>query len=257
MTAPGQSWTCQRPKPHAAMCDPNRGVDHLAGNRAYASRVRTGEPTRQGTAATREDPSGHRQGLDGWLRPHRTGSSQQAHRRVKYKLRHKVQSLPTTGSTPCQTALFPLSTLRAWSAKVCHDTTSLNSRVRALWNGRSDEDNPIYRLERLILEVALIVQVDGPVHYPTTHGNSMYFSTASKPGTSTARCSTLWMEHGDPSEEVLRSARVQWPSRLFQYGQVRFPGGPGHLAGMWVTPLAVIPDHRIHRLDATELSAAL
>lgn len=105
------------------------------------------------------------------------------------------------------------------------------------------EVNHIYRWSRSDGSVQALQPVDGPVFFGAQNGRHLFFSTVCEPSqVNRARRSTVWHSTDSVAWRPLVSFhKDRWPFKLFQYGQVLFPQGPGsdHL---WMTPFAVRSD---------------
>lgn len=100
--------------------------------------------------------------------------------------------------------------------------------------------NQLYRLERGSGRASPVQTVPGPVFFGCKVGDALFFSTAVEPA-SASRCrdaEVWWSRDGESWERLLAFRKDVWPMKLFQYGQVFFPHGPGDGKHLWCTPFA-------------------
>jgi hypothetical protein len=98
--------------------------------------------------------------------------------------------------------------------------------------------NHLYRLGRATGEVEQLQRVGSSVFYGTRLSGHLFFSTAAEPSSAnrTDR-SEIWHGRPDGSWRLLETLPTDiWPSRLFQYGQVQFPAGPGDGRHLYYSP---------------------
>lgn len=89
--------------------------------------------------------------------------------------------------------------------------------------------NYLYRLDRGTGELQELQQVGSSVFYGCRVGGHMFFSTAADPSfvNPTDRVEIWHSANGVDWHLVRELPADRWSSRLFQYGQVLFPAGPG------------------------------
>lgn len=116
-----------------------------------------------------------------------------------------------------------------------------------------DEQNYIYRLSRETGITEQLVAVDGPVFWGHSVGDCLVFGTVCEPSSvNRMDASVLWVSNGGGEwQSVLTLEKDCWPMRLFQYGQIRFPAGPGNGKDLWYTPLALKGDQVSFRVSFT------
>jgi hypothetical protein len=113
------------------------------------------------------------------------------------------------------------------------------------------ESNHLWRLERETLIPEKLCNVEGTVLGAGYACEGLCFSTAVEPSAvNLTRSATIWWSRdGEEWTRLLRFAKDSWPMRLFQYGQVMIPAGPGHPDYLWVTPFATEGDQSALRFD--------
>lgn len=106
--------------------------------------------------------------------------------------------------------------------------------------------NHIYRLERCSGTIERLVEVGSSVFFGCTVGNHLFFSTAAEPSDiNRSDRAELWHSADGNRWRLFRAVpKDRWPLRLFQYGQVRLPGGPGDEHHLLFTPFAAGGDQR-------------
>ena len=113
------------------------------------------------------------------------------------------------------------------------------------------EVNYLYRWERATGRIEPLQQVEGSVFYGCKVGTRLFFATVCEPSrVNRSRDVVLWgSTDGETWKTYLNLRKDLWPKRLFQYGQILFPNGPGTPSSLWVTPLATRHDQLSLRLD--------
>ncbi len=121
-----------------------------------------------------------------------------------------------------------------------------------------DETNHIFRMDRAGKQIEKLTAVGSSVFYGCKVGDSLFFSTAVEPSKiNTTRHTEVWgSEDGNNWQDVLRIKKDIWSMRYFQYGQVKFPEGPGDGENLWVMPLATKYDQKTIRLALKDLNLA-
>ena len=120
------------------------------------------------------------------------------------------------------------------------------------------ERNGIQRLDRRSGRVEVVHPVDGPVFYGCQAGDWLFFSTVCEPSrVNTDRHAVVW---GSPGGEwwlrVACFAKDWLSARLFQYGQVLFPAGPGGYPWLCLSPLGTEGDQTSLCYDISQWAAA-
>lgn len=120
-----------------------------------------------------------------------------------------------------------------------------------------DEENYIYKLDRKTNAIEKLQKVGGPVFYGCKAGDWIFFSTVVEPS-KVNRTDTveLWgSEDAGKSWKLIKEFRKDiLPKKLFQYGQINFPSGPGDGKNLYFSPYATILDHKILSLSLTNIS---
>lgn len=113
------------------------------------------------------------------------------------------------------------------------------------------ESNYLWRLERNTLKTEMLCYVDGSVLGAGYACGGMCFSTAVEPSNAnSSKSAALWWSRDGEQWTRLRSFKKDvWPMRLFQYGQIMIPAGPGHPNYLWATPFATEGDQSAIRFD--------
>jgi hypothetical protein len=107
------------------------------------------------------------------------------------------------------------------------------------------EVNHLYRMDRRSGAVRAVQAVEGSVFYGVQTGEICAFGTVVEPSkVNRSREAVVWLsKDGGDSWHRGMAFRKDWlPTRLFQYGQVLFPAGPGDGNTLWLTPYGAQPD---------------
>ena len=107
------------------------------------------------------------------------------------------------------------------------------------------EVNYLYRMNRRSGAIRAVQKVGESVFYGTQSGEVCAFGTAVEPSeVNRSRETVVWLsKDGGESWHRGMAFRKDWlPMRLFQYGQVLFPAGPGDGNTLWLTPYGAQPD---------------
>lgn len=117
--------------------------------------------------------------------------------------------------------------------------------------------NYIYRLDRKTARIERLQPVGSSVFYGSKVGDDLFFSTAAEPSrvNRTRRAEVWHSADGDDWSLVTSLPSDVWPSRLFQYGQVMFPAGPGDGRRLFYTPQGVRGDGRTFILPLRQLGS--
>src|SRR5690606_38950209 len=88
-------------------------------------------------------------------------------------------------------------------------------------------------------------EVDFSVFFGCTVAGHLFFSTAVEPSevNRTDRAAIWHSVDGEKWRPIRFFPKDRWPSRLFQYGQVQFPAGPGEVERLFFSPFATVVDH--------------
>ena len=104
-----------------------------------------------------------------------------------------------------------------------------------------DEINHIYRLDKKTGSIHRIQKVDSSVFWGCKVGDYLFFSTTVEHSNiNLIKYAQIWRSSkGEIFERIDSFKKDIWNLRLFQYGQVFFPAGPGGSRYLWFTPFAV------------------
>lgn len=119
-----------------------------------------------------------------------------------------------------------------------------------------DSVNYIYRMSRETLKVEALANVGDPVFYGCKVGRSLFFSTVVE-NRKADGCgyAGIWGASDGRSWRCIYKFEKDWLSlRYFQYGQVRFPRGPGDGANLWFTPVGTEGDGYTFKIDLVDLN---
>jgi hypothetical protein len=102
----------------------------------------------------------------------------------------------------------------------------------------SHERNQICRLDRTDGRVEALQEVESAVFYGTKVGEQLFFSTIAEPSpVNEMKKVVVWRSKDGVSwERFLDFQKDFWHYKLFQYGQILFPAGPGDGRHLWLTP---------------------
>lgn len=126
-----------------------------------------------------------------------------------------------------------------------------------------NEHNYIYKMSRSGSDVKRVTGVGGPVFFGTTVNNTHFFSTVVEPSEiNTSGYVELWRSDSGTDGEIESTGNVtdDWykfiqlkkdllPMKLFQYGQIRFPNGPGDNENLYFTPRSTAYDDKSFRIN--------
>ena len=117
-----------------------------------------------------------------------------------------------------------------------------------------DEKNYLYRMDREGRDVEKLAAVGSSVFHGCKVGSCLYFSTAVEPSrVNTNSYAEIWgSTDGINWQIVQRFKKDIWPRKLFQYGQVFFPGGPGDGENLWFTPFATEHDQKTFKIPLSQ-----
>ena len=133
-----------------------------------------------------------------------------------------------------------------------------------------DEVNHIYKLHRSSLNIEKSTTVAGPVFFGTTVGNSHFFSTVVEPSEiNKTKYVELWrydFELNTTTNAITKDSTTWYrflklkkdllPMKIFQYGQIRFPYGPGDQNHLFFTPRSTTFDDNSFRIDVKGTTGA-
>jgi hypothetical protein len=116
--------------------------------------------------------------------------------------------------------------------------------------------NHIYRLARRTGNVERLQEVSSSVFFGCQVGEHLFFSTAAEPSR-VNRCdrAEIWHSCNGERWRLLRwYMKDWWPIRVFQFGQIFFPSGPGDGQFLYFTPFATDGDQNTWILPVSDLS---
>lgn len=119
-----------------------------------------------------------------------------------------------------------------------------------------DEPNFIYRIDRHTNEKKRLQQVGGPVFWGRKEKEWLFFSTVVEPSkVNRTDAVELWgsNDQGNNWKLIKEFKKDMGHLKLFQYGQIKFPAGPGDGKNLWFSPYATENDHYIMRMPLDEL----
>lgn len=118
------------------------------------------------------------------------------------------------------------------------------------------ERNYIYRLDRESKDIESLQAVRGPVFFGRKITDWMFFSTIVEPsGVNRTDAVELWAsgDQGSSWKKVNEFKKDIGHMKLFQYGQIKFPSGPGDGKNLWFSSYATEYDHHIMMLPLDSL----
>lgn len=118
------------------------------------------------------------------------------------------------------------------------------------------DPNYICRLDRETGKTEKLSKVGGPVFYGSKTGNWLFFSTVVEPsGVNRTDAVELWSssDNGNTWRKLMEIQKDIGHMKLFQYGQIKFPNGPGDGKNLWLSPYATEHDHRIVKIPLSAL----
>ena len=112
------------------------------------------------------------------------------------------------------------------------------------------EKNYIYRISRETMQAERLAEVGGPVFYGTKVENKLYFSTAWEPAKySQSDRFELWeSDDGDRWRLKKTFKKDFWHNKLFRYGMIFFPAGPGDGKYLWYSTMATKDEFKVFRM---------
>lgn len=121
------------------------------------------------------------------------------------------------------------------------------------------EQNHLYRIDRCSGQIEKLQAVGSSVFYGCRAGSWLFFSTAAEPSkVNTAKRVEVWCTPDGERWSLLRTfTKDCWPHRLFQYGQVLFPLGPGDDRYVFFSAFGTDHDQRTFRLELADVPRLL
>jgi hypothetical protein len=115
-----------------------------------------------------------------------------------------------------------------------------------------EEINFIYRMHRKTRETERLCEVGGPVFWGRSDGDWLFFSTVVEASEVNREDAVeLWAsnDEGDHWTKLKEFKKDMFHSLYFQYGQIKFPDGPGDDQNLWFSPYSTELDHSVMRLQ--------
>jgi len=111
------------------------------------------------------------------------------------------------------------------------------------------EKNYIYRIRRKTMLAERLAEVGGPVFYGARVNRKLYFSTAWEPAKyNRSNRFELWESDGGSEWKLKQSFKKDlWHNKLFRYGMIFFPAGPGDGKHLWFTTMATKNEFKVLR----------
>ena len=116
------------------------------------------------------------------------------------------------------------------------------------------EKNYIYRLKRGTRDIEKLIETGGSVFYGTKVNEQFFFSTACEPSEiNKGNDVELWSsENGEDWHKILTFQKDWWHNKLFRYGMIFFPDGPGDGENLWFSTIATNNDQIIYGMKITD-----
>jgi hypothetical protein len=113
------------------------------------------------------------------------------------------------------------------------------------------EINHLYRFRRDGHGLESVHVVNGSVFYGCRTRDKLFFGTVCEPSLiNKSNRAVVWSTtDGQNWTELISFKKDPWHRKLFQYGQVLFPSGPGIKNYLWITPFATYGDQISLRLS--------
>jgi len=117
------------------------------------------------------------------------------------------------------------------------------------------EKNHFYRINKKTCRVKRLQEVESSVFWGCKVGNHLFFSTAVEPSkVNKFKGACIWgSKDGETWKCVASFHKDIWPMKLFQYGQIFFPGGKNSTDYLWFTPFATEKHLTVQKLNVREL----
>ncbi len=115
-----------------------------------------------------------------------------------------------------------------------------------------DDQNYIYTVSRESAGIISKVPVDGPIFFGGLAGKTRILTTAVEPSKfNKTPYAELWISNNDqPFEKVIKLKKDLLAKKLFQYGQIWLPSGPGIDGLIFYSPLAVEQDNEVRLVNS-------
>lgn len=111
------------------------------------------------------------------------------------------------------------------------------------------EQNYIYRFKRGEKKVEKLSEVGGSIFFGTKANNHLFFSTAAEPSKiNKSNTVELWHSSDGINWNLdLEFKKDVWHSKLFRYGLIFFPNGPGDGKNLWFSTMGTVNDQKIYK----------
>jgi len=118
--------------------------------------------------------------------------------------------------------------------------------------------NHIFSLDKNSGKLTKHTEIGGPVFYGCAVRNSLFFSTVVEPSdTNNTKSVELWRsDDGEHWYTALELKKDVLPMKLFQYGQINFPGGPGDNENLWISPMSTINGGNSYKINVSMTKGA-
>jgi len=116
------------------------------------------------------------------------------------------------------------------------------------------EKNFIYRFRRGSSQLEKLTETGGSVFFGTKVKNHLFFSTAWEPSEVNKEDKVeLWSsKNGREWHNSITFQKDWWHNKLFRYGMIFFPDGPGDDEHLWFSTMGTKNDQIIYRMPITE-----
>jgi len=110
------------------------------------------------------------------------------------------------------------------------------------------EQNYICRFKRNTKKIEKLTTVGGSIFFGTKVSENLYFSTASEPGKFNRNDATeIWESRDGRNWNLIFELKKDfWHQKLFRYGLIFFPYGPGDGQNLWFSSIATKNEFRIY-----------
>lgn len=116
------------------------------------------------------------------------------------------------------------------------------------------EKNFIYRFRRGSSSLEKLTETAGSIFFGTKVNESLFFSTAWEPSeVNKGDTVELWSsKNGKEWNNLITFQKDWWHNKLFRYGMIFFPDGPGDGENLWFSTMGTKNDQMIYRMPITE-----
>lgn len=115
------------------------------------------------------------------------------------------------------------------------------------------EKNYIYRFKRGNERLEKLTEVGGSIFFGAKVSHNLYLSTGCEPGKFNREdAAELWeSKNGKDWSRVLSLKKDIWHNKLFRYGLIFFPAGPGDDKNLWLSSMATEKDQIVLKKSVT------